>query len=90
MRVAGNSAAKVTLVAFSTPRESHEQIIPAFNETADGEGVEFEQSYGSSGEQSRAVEGGLPASVVHLALEPDVTRLVDAGLVDADWNSGEH
>ena len=87
---AKNDGAKVTLVAFSTPREAHEEIIPAFNETADGEGVEFEQSYGASGEQSRAVEGGLPASVVHLALEPDVTRLVEAGLVADDWAAGEH
>lgn len=85
-----NDGAKVTLVAFSTPREAHEALIPDFNETADGAGVEFEQSYGASGEQSRAVEGGLPASVVHLALEPDITRLVDAGLVAADWNAGEH
>lgn len=87
---AANDGTKVTLVAFSTPREAHEAIIPAFNETSDGEGVEFEQSYGSSGEQSRAVEGGLPASVVHLALEPDVTRLVEAGLVADDWAAGEH
>ncbi|MCW2921687.1 MAG: sulfate transporter, periplasmic sulfate-binding protein [Thermoleophilia bacterium] len=87
---ATNDGAKITLVGFSTPREAHEEIIPAFNKTADGEGVEFEQSYGASGEQSRAVEGGLPASVVHFALEPDVTRLVDAGLVADDWNTGEH
>lgn len=87
---APNDGAKVTLVAFSTPREAHEEIIPGFNETEEGEGVEFEQSYGASGEQSRAVEGGLPADVVHFALETDVTRLVESGQVDADWNAGEH
>jgi sulfate transport system substrate-binding protein len=85
-----NDGAKVTLVGFSAPREAHEAIIKAFNETTDGEGVEFEQSYGASGDQSRAVEGGLPADVVHLALEPDITRLVDASKVAADWNSGEY
>jgi sulfate transport system substrate-binding protein len=52
--------------------------------------VEFEQSYGASGEQSRAVEAGLPADVVEFALESDVTRLVDAGLVDSDWNQNEY
>ncbi len=52
--------------------------------------MSFAQSYASSGEQSRAVEGGLPADVVEFSLEPDITRLVDAGLVDDDWNRNEH
>jgi sulfate transport system substrate-binding protein len=76
---------RLTLVAYSTPREVYEELIPAFGETAAGAGVGFEQSYASSGEQSRAVESGLPASVVAFSLEPDVTRLVEAGLVDAAW-----
>ena len=80
----------ISLVAYSTPREVYEELIPLFQETADGEGVEFEQSYASSGEQSRAVESGLPADYVAFSLEPDVTRLVDAGLVDAAWSSDEH
>ena len=81
---------KITLVAYSTPREAYEAIIPAFQETADGEGVDFEQSYAASGEQSRAVESGLPADFVAFSLEPDVTRLVDAGLVDANWADDEY
>ncbi len=76
---------KLTLVAYSTPQEAYEQIIPAFQKTAAGKGVKFDQSYGASGEQSRAVEGGLPADVVAFALQPDVDRLVDADLVDKDW-----
>ena len=82
--------AKLTLVAYSTPREAFEEIIPNFQETDEGANVEFEQSYGASGDQSRAVEGGLAADVVDLSLEPDLTRLVDAGLVDEDWNQNEH
>ena len=35
-----------------------------------GEGVDFEQSYAASGEQSRAVESGLAADVVAFSLEP--------------------
>jgi sulfate/thiosulfate transport system substrate-binding protein len=81
---------QLTLVAYSTPEEAYEELIPAFNRTSEGEGVGFDQSYASSGEQSRAVEGGLPADVVEFSLEPDITRLVDAGLVDADWNQNEH
>jgi len=80
----------LTLVAYSTPEEAYREIIPAFNKTPEGEGVGFDQSYAASGEQSRAVEGGLPADVVEFSLEPDMTRLVDAGLVDADWNKDEY
>ena len=76
---------KLTLVAYSTPREVYEELIPAFGKTTGGAGAGFEQSYASSGEQSRAVESGLPASVVAFSLEPDVTRLVEAGLVDEAW-----
>jgi sulfate transport system substrate-binding protein len=75
----------LSLVAYSTPREVYEELIPAFQETDAGAGVEFEQSYASSGEQSRAAEAGLPASYVAFSLEPDVTRLVDAGIVASDW-----
>jgi sulfate/thiosulfate transport system substrate-binding protein len=84
------SGGNLTLVAYSTPEEAYRELIPAFNKTPEGEGVGFDQSYASSGEQSRAVEGGLPADVVEFSLEPDITRLVDAGLVDADWNQNEY
>jgi sulfate transport system substrate-binding protein len=86
----GGGGGKLTLVAYSTPEEAYKELIPAFNKTPEGEGVGFDQSYASSGEQSRAVEGGLPADVVEFSLEPDITRLVDAGLVDEDWNQNEH
>jgi sulfate/thiosulfate-binding protein len=84
------SGGKLTLVAYSTPEEAYKELIPAFNKTSKGKGVSFSQSYASSGEQSRAVEGGLPADVVEFSLEPDMTRLVDAGLVDKGWNRNEH
>ena len=86
----GGSGGSLTLAAYSTPEEAYKELIPAFNDTAKGKGVSFDQSYASSGEQSRAVEGGLPADVVEFSLEPDITRLVDAGLVDADWNQNSH
>src|SRR3954447_14078930 len=75
------SGGKLTLVAYSTPEEAYKELIPAFNKTPDGKGVSFSQSYAASGEQSRAVEGGLPADVVEFSLEPDMTRLADAGLL---------
>jgi sulfate/thiosulfate transport system substrate-binding protein len=85
----GDDGGRLTLVAYSTPREAYEEIIPAFQETAAGGGVSFDQSYGASGEQSRAIEAGLPGDVVAFSLEPDVTRLVEAGLVEEDWASDE-
>ena len=81
---------KLTLVAYSTPREAYEQLIPAFQKTEAGKGTTFSQSYGASGDQSRAVQNGLAADVVTLALEPDMTKLVDAGLVAESWNTDEH
>jgi sulfate/thiosulfate transport system substrate-binding protein len=87
---AGGGGTTLSLVAYSTPREAYEEIIPAFQETADGSGVDFEQSYASSGEQSRAVEAGLDADVVAFSLEPDITRLIDADMIAADWNKEEH
>ena len=73
------------LVAYSTPQTVYEEsIIPAFQETPEGEGIEFSNSFGASGDQSRAVEAGQPADFVHLPLEPDIMRLVDAGLVSED------
>ena len=84
----GSSGDKVSLVAYSTPKEAYEALIPAFDKTPEGKGTGFTQSYGSSGDQSRAVESGLQADIVAFSLEPDITRLVDADLVADDWNSG--
>jgi sulfate/thiosulfate transport system substrate-binding protein len=86
----GSGGDKLTLVAYSTPREAYEQLIPEFQETAAGKGVSFSQSYGASGDQSRAVQNGLAADVVAFSLEPDMTKLVDAGLVAKDWNADAH
>jgi sulfate/thiosulfate transport system substrate-binding protein len=79
----------LTLVAYSTPREVYEQLTKDFAATSAGAGVSFDESYAASGEQSRAVAAGLPADVVAFSLEPDVTRLVDEGLVDAAWKEDE-
>ncbi len=79
------------LVAYSTPQQAYEDnLIPGFNDTDKGSGVDFSTSFGSSGDQSRAVEAGQPADVVEFSLEPDMTRLVDAGLVAPDWNKNQY
>src|SRR5438874_2179946 len=86
----GGSGTKLALVAYSTPQEAYGKLIPAFEKTAAGSGVTFSQSYGPSGDQSRAVDSGLPADVVEFSLESDMTRLVKDNLVAADWNAGQY
>ncbi len=83
----GGGGKHVSLVAYSTPQAAYGALIPAFEATPAGKGVTFSQSYGPSGDQSRAVLAGLPASVVDFSLEPDVTKLVAAGLVAPSWNA---
>lgn len=77
---------KVALVAYSTPTEAFQRSIQLFNRTRAGRGVSFSQSYGASGDQSRAVVAGQSADVVNFSLEPDLTRLVDAGKVGRTWS----
>jgi sulfate/thiosulfate-binding protein len=76
------------LVGFAVPKEANNAIEKKFAQTEAGKGVVWEESYGASGDQSRAVAGGLKADYVNFSLEPDVTRLVKAGLIDANWKAG--
>ncbi len=81
-----SSSKSLALVAYSTPQGAFEKLIPAFEATTAGKGLSFSQSYGPSGEQSRAVANGLHADVVNFSLAPDVEKLVKAGLVSPSWN----
>jgi sulfate/thiosulfate transport system substrate-binding protein len=85
-----DGGAKLSLVAYAVPKVGFDKVIPLFQATPEGKDISFSQSYGASGDQSRKVEAGLPTDVVNFSVEPDVTRLVDAGLVAEDWNAGEH
>ena len=80
-----SEADSLSLVGFSILEQANKQVVADFQKTADGKGVTFQQSYGASGDQSRAVEGGQKADVVHFSLEPDMKRLVDSKQVAADW-----
>lgn len=87
----GTASGTVSVVGYSTPTDAYEKTLePGFQATPQGAEVDFSNSFGASGDQSRAVESGQPADFVHLALAPDVDRLVDAGLVDSDWDSGQY
>lgn len=83
-----SGGSEINLIAYSTPQTAYKAIQGLFKDTEEGAGVSFKESYGPSGDQSRAVEGGQPADFVNFSLESDVTRLVDAGIVADDWNTG--
>src|SRR5919205_2406116 len=87
---AATAKTTLSLVAYSTPKDAYAKIIPAFERTAAGKDVSFNQSYGASGDQARAVAAGLDADVVALSLEPDVTTLVKKGIVPSGWNKNQY
>ena len=86
----GGGGGNVSLVAYSTPQEVYtDHLIPAFQKTAEGRGTEFTTSFGGSGDQRRAIEAGLPTDYVHMNLEPDMSILLDAGLIPEDYRDDE-
>ncbi len=76
---------RLSLVAYSTPRDAYASLIPMFQKTPNGDGVSFTQSYGASGDQTRAVIAGLDADIVELSLAPDMDQLAQAGIVSPKW-----
>ncbi len=76
----------ITLVAYSVPEPGWSKLIPAFNASPEGKGIQVIASYGASGDQSRGVVDGKPADIVNFSVEPDITRLVKAGKVSKDWD----
>lgn len=81
--------AKLSLVAYSTPKDAYAKLIPAFQKTSAGRGVSVSQSYGASGDQARLIVSGLPADVVELSLAPDIQTLVANHLVSPGWNKNK-
>ncbi len=89
-QAASKPPVKLTLAGYSTPAEAYGKIIPLFIaqwKDQNNQDVTFEQTYGGSGAQSRAVIGGLEADIVALSLEGDVTNIVKAGLITRDWQA---
>ncbi|MEG4107212.1 sulfate ABC transporter substrate-binding protein [Microcoleus sp. S13_C5] len=79
---------ELTLVSFAVTKAAHEAIIPKFVQQwqkEKGQTVTFNQSYGGSGSQTRAVIDGLEADIVHLALALDTAKIEKAGLIQPGW-----
>lgn len=87
-----SSGGKLNVVGYSTPEYVYTEFMePAFADTAEGADVSFSNSFGASGDQSRAVVAGQPASVVHFAQAGDMERLVDeGGLVPKNWTNNKY
>jgi sulfate/thiosulfate transport system substrate-binding protein len=83
----GNSV-EITLVSNSVSKAAYQQIADNFATAwyqQHKQQVFFNQSYGSSGGQTRAVIDGLEADVVALALQPDIAKIEKAGLIEKGW-----
>jgi sulfate/thiosulfate transport system substrate-binding protein len=87
-----SSGGKLDVVGYSTPESVYaESLEPAFEGTPKGADVSFSNSFGASGDQSRAVVAGQPASVVHFAQAGDMERLVEeGGLVSKHWTNNKY
>ncbi|WP_416668947.1 sulfate ABC transporter substrate-binding protein [Egbenema bharatensis] len=78
----------LTLVSFAVTEAAYSNIIPLFVEQwreETGQTVRFDQSYGGSGSQTRAVIDGLEADIVALALPADTLQIQEAGLIEPGW-----
>jgi sulfate/thiosulfate transport system substrate-binding protein len=85
-----SNGGSVDLVAYSTPKDAYGKIISAFQKTQAGNGTNFSQSYGASGDQARAVAAGQNADLVALSLAPDIDLLAGKGLVPKNWAANAH
>ncbi|HEX6455058.1 MAG TPA: extracellular solute-binding protein [Solirubrobacterales bacterium] len=87
-----SGGAKLDVVGYSTPESVYaETLEPAFEKTQQGQGVSFSNSFGASGDQSRAVAAGQPASVVHFSQAGDMERLVEEGeIVAKNWEANKY
>ncbi|MGN7764740.1 sulfate ABC transporter substrate-binding protein [Paenibacillus sp. 22594] len=77
-------------VSYDPTRELYENYNKAFSaywEKETGQKVTVKQSHGGSGAQSRAVQEGLEADVVTLALGYDIDALKSKGLINDGWES---
>jgi sulfate transport system substrate-binding protein len=67
LAAAAAAGTSLSLVAYSTPKPVMAKIISAFQQTPDGQGVSFSQSYGPSTNQAKGVAAGQPADILFLS-----------------------
>ena len=83
-------AKEITLlnVSYDPTRELYQDIdasFPKYWKSKTGDDLKINASHGGSGAQSRAVQDGLDADVVTLALASDIDAIANKGLLAKDW-----
>ncbi|MFL6627390.1 MAG: sulfate ABC transporter substrate-binding protein [Vitreoscilla sp.] len=83
-------AKEITLlnVSYDPTRELYHDIdasFPKYWKARTGDDLKINASHGGSGAQSRAVQDGLDADVVTLALASDIDAIASKGLLAKDW-----
>ncbi|GAB2468015.1 type 2 periplasmic-binding domain-containing protein [Jatrophihabitans fulvus] len=86
----GGGSKTISVVGFSVIESVVDDLAEDFAKTDEGKGFAVNGSYGASGDQSKAVAAGQKADFVEFSVEPDMTRLVDAGKVSTSWNAGKY
>jgi len=75
-------------VSYDPTRELYQDIdaaFPKYWKAKTGDDLKINASHGGSGAQSRAVQDGLDADVVTLALAYDIDAIANRGLLAKDW-----
>ena len=90
LAAATTASAQTTLlnVSYDPTREFYQEYNAAFAkhwQASGGGAITINQSHAGSGKQARAVQDGLEADVVTLALAADIDALAAKGLVATDW-----
>ncbi len=81
---------ELTLASFSVMKTAYQQIIPKFEEkwwNEHHQSVSINQSYSTSGGQTRAIVDGLEADIAHLALGLDLDKIAQAKLIEPGWEA---
>jgi len=86
---AGASPDVVNVVGYSVVKNAYTALENGFLASPEGAGISFKNSFGASGTEATNVANGQAADLVNLSLIPDVTTLVDAGKVSANWQKQE-
>ena len=89
--VAAGKTVKLLNVSYDPTREFYVEFNKSFAQLwkeKTGDTVEIDQSHGGSGKQARAVNEGLKADIVSLALAGDIATIAkQSNLIEGDWQT---
>jgi sulfate/thiosulfate-binding protein len=87
---AAAAGTNLAVIGYSIPTAVFPKLFTAYQATPAGNGITFSSSFAASEVQSKAVAAGLPADVVNLSIGTDMDRLVQAKLVDKNWDQNKY